>query len=114
MVTQRDIAKLLENASEQELNHLAYSGCEYAMQHPDMAQQERHEWACFMNLVAIEAGQREIEPLWRKARRFAVRNSGTFKEIGKVAAGVALGILVGDSLTSWGNQGGSGEEKGTF
>ena len=40
----------------------------------------------------------EIEPLWRKAKRFAVRNSGIFKEIGKVAAGVALGVLVGDSL----------------
>lgn len=100
MVTHRDVEKLLENASEQELNYLAYSGCEHAMQHPDMAQRERHEWACFMNSVAIEAERRKIEPLWRKAKRFAARNSGTFKEIGKVAAGVALGVLIGDSLSS--------------
>ncbi len=100
MVTQRDIETLLENASEQELNYLAYSGCQYASEHPNMPQREQQEWGCFMSLVAVEAERRRIEPLWRKAKRLAVRNSGTFKEIGKIAAGIGLGILVGDSLTS--------------
>jgi hypothetical protein len=99
MATQRDVEMLLENASEQELNYLVYCGSQYAADHPGMPQHELQEWDCFMYMIAVEAERRKVEPLWRKAKRFAVRNSGTFKEIGKVAAGVALGIVVGDSLT---------------
>lgn len=100
MATQNELEVLLENASEQELAILAFHGCQYAETHPEMSKSDIQEWGGFMSLIAIEAERRKIEPLWRKAKRFTVRNSGTFKEIGKIAAGVALGIFVGDSLTS--------------
>jgi hypothetical protein len=99
MATQRDVEMVLENASEDELTVLAYGGCQYANEHPNMPQLERQQWGCYMGMIAVEAERRKIEPLWRKAKRFAVRNSGTFKEIGKIAAVVTLGVVVGRSLT---------------
>ena len=41
---------------------------------------------------------REIEPLWRKAKRFALRNSGVIKNVGKIAACIGVGALLGISL----------------
>jgi len=49
-------------------------------------------------MLAREYQLRQIEPLWRKAQRFAIRNSETFKEIGKIAACVGVGVLLGQSL----------------
>lgn len=49
-------------------------------------------------MLAREYQLRQIEPLWRKARRFAIRNSETFKEIGKIAACVGAGIVLGQSI----------------
>ncbi len=49
-------------------------------------------------MLAREYQLRQIEPLWRKAQRFAIRNSETFKEIGKIAACVGAGIVLGQSL----------------
>ncbi len=38
------------------------------------------------------------EPLWRKAQRFAIRNSETFKHVGKIAACIGAGVLLGQSF----------------
>ncbi len=49
-------------------------------------------------MLAREHQLRQIEPLWRKAKRFTVRNSQTFKQVGKIAACIGAGILLGVSL----------------
>ncbi|MBN1509122.1 MAG: hypothetical protein JW955_19910 [Sedimentisphaerales bacterium] len=54
--------------------------------------------AMMLMMLGREHDLRQVEPLWRKARRFAIRNSETFKEIGKVAACVGAGALLGVSL----------------
>jgi len=41
---------------------------------------------------------RQIEPLWRKAKRVAIRNAANIAKIGKIAACLGLGILLGTSL----------------
>ena len=54
--------------------------------------------AMMLMMLAGEYQLRQIEPLWRKAQRFAIRNSETFKEIGKIAACVGVGVILGQSL----------------
>ena len=49
-------------------------------------------------MLAREYELRQIEPLWRKAKRFAVRNSQTFKQVGKIAACIGAGVILGISL----------------
>ncbi len=54
--------------------------------------------AMMLMMLATEHQQRQIEPLWRKAQRFAIRNSETFKEVGKIAACIGAGVILGQSL----------------
>ena len=54
--------------------------------------------AVMLLMLGMEYQLRQVEPLWRKARRFAVRNSDTFKQVGKVAACIGAGVLLGVSL----------------
>ncbi len=49
-------------------------------------------------MLYMEYQRRQVEPLWRKAKRLALRNSDTIKLIGKIAAGVAVGVLVGETI----------------
>lgn len=49
-------------------------------------------------MLAEEHKLRQVEPLWRKAKRFAVRNSNAFKQVGKVAACIGAGVILGVSL----------------
>jgi len=49
-------------------------------------------------MLANEHELRQVEPLWRKAKRFAVRNSQTFKQVGKIAACIGAGVILGVSL----------------
>ena len=49
-------------------------------------------------MLMMERSLREVEPLWRKAKRFAIRNSSTIKEVGKIAACIGAGVLLGVSL----------------
>ena len=49
-------------------------------------------------MLAREHELRQVEPLWRKAKRFAVRNSNAFKQVGKIAACIGVGVLLGASL----------------
>lgn len=49
-------------------------------------------------MLGTEYQLRQVEPLWRKARRFAIRNSDTFKQVGKIAAGIGAGVILGVSL----------------
>jgi hypothetical protein len=49
-------------------------------------------------MLAEEHELRQIEPLWRKAKRFAIRNSEKFAQVGKVAACIGAGILLGVSI----------------
>ena len=53
--------------------------------------------AMFM-MLAGEYELRQVEPLWRKAKRFGIRNSNTFKQVGKAAACIGAGVLLGRSL----------------
>lgn len=46
-------------------------------------------------MLGMEYQIRQVEPLWRKAKRFGIRNSGT---IVKVAAGIGAGVFLGVSL----------------
>ena len=48
-------------------------------------------------LLDMEYQLRQVEPLWRKAQRFAIRNSATFKQVGKVAACIGAGVILGAS-----------------
>lgn len=54
--------------------------------------------AMLLMMLGREYELRQVEPLWRKAQRFAVRNSDILKEIGKIAACVGAGVLLGQSL----------------
>ena len=49
-------------------------------------------------LIENEQKIRQVEPLWRKAKRFAMRNSSALKELGKITACVSAGIILGQSL----------------
>lgn len=48
-------------------------------------------------MLAREYEMRQIEPLWRKAQRFAIRNSETFKRVGKIAACIGAGVILGSA-----------------
>ena len=41
---------------------------------------------------------RQIEPLWRKAKRVTIRNAANIAKIGKITACLGLGMLIGSSL----------------
>jgi hypothetical protein len=49
-------------------------------------------------LSSQEFALRQIEPLWRKAKRFALRNAATITKAGKIAACLGLGALLGMSI----------------
>jgi|GEM_PF-7121225 len=49
-------------------------------------------------MLAKEYELRQIEPLWRKAKRFVIRNSQTFKEVSKIAACIGAGVILGVSF----------------
>ena len=49
-------------------------------------------------MLGREHELRQVEPLWRKAKRFAIRNSQTFKQVGKVAACIGAGVILGEFL----------------
>jgi hypothetical protein len=49
-------------------------------------------------LACQEFVLRQIEPLWRKAKRFALRNASNVAKIGEIAVSLGLGVLLGTSL----------------
>jgi len=49
-------------------------------------------------MLAEEHKLRQVEPLWRKAKRFAIRNSQMFKQVGTIAACIGAGVILGVSL----------------
>jgi hypothetical protein len=51
--------------------------------------------AAMFLMLNYEFQLRQVEPLWRKAKRFAIRNSDTIKEVGKIAACIGVGVLLG-------------------
>jgi len=76
----------------------AGDGMFIATQHFPIDSPEFEVLNTMLSMLAREYQLREIEPLWRKARRFAIRNSGTIKEVGKIAACIGAGVLLGVSL----------------
>jgi len=50
------------------------------------------------SMACQEFALRQIEPLWRKAKRVAIRNASNLAKIGKIAACLGLGVLLGMSL----------------
>jgi len=99
MITQNELERIISIASEQELEYLAFQACNYAASHPEMPEEEQVECVCFISMIAIEAELRQVEPLWRKAKRLVLRNSNTLKLVGKIAAGVTIGVFVGDVVS---------------
>ena len=59
---------------------------------------EREMVGVMLMMLAREHELRQVEPLWRKARRFTFRNSDTFKQVGKIAACTGAGVMSGLSL----------------
>jgi len=98
MATQNDMKYVLENATEAELNVMGNTLYCDLQNNPRMEQDKQEFTECFLYMIASELERRPIEPLWRKAKRFAVRNSSTIKEVGKVAACLGVGALLGVSL----------------
>jgi hypothetical protein len=49
-------------------------------------------------LASQEFALRQIEPFWRKAKRFALRNAANITKIGRIAACLGLGVLLGMSI----------------
>ena len=50
------------------------------------------------SMACQEFALRQIEPLWRKAKRVAIRNAANIAKIGKIAACLGVGVLLGTSL----------------
>lgn len=59
---------------------------------------EAETFGIMLMMLGREHELRQIEPLWRKAKRFAIRNSESFKQVGKVAACIGAGAILGISL----------------
>ena len=100
MATQNDMKYVLENATEAELNVMGNATYYDLQNNPSMKQDEQEFCQCFLYMIVSELQRRSIEPLWRKAKRFAVRNSATIKEVGKVAACLGIGALIGVDLSN--------------
>ena len=100
MATGKEIAYILENASEAELNVLGSTIYSDIKNNHTMKDDQQEFCECFLFMVASELERRTVEPLWRKAKRFAVRNSATIKEVGKVAACLGIGALIGIDLSN--------------
>jgi hypothetical protein len=54
--------------------------------------------AAMLAMLFYEIQLRQVEPLWRKAKRFAIRNSVAIKEAGKIAACIGVGVLLGINI----------------
>lgn len=46
-------------------------------------------------LLAMECNRRQTESLWRKAKRYARRNSDAFRQLGEIAAVIGLSSTLG-------------------
>ncbi len=99
MATVKEIERVLEIASEAELNIFGDAIYGDLQNNPNMRNDEQEVCKIFLVLISSELDRRPIEPLWRKAKRFAVRNSATIKEVGKVAACLGVGALIGVDLS---------------
>jgi hypothetical protein len=64
----------------------------------DSTETETETISVMLMMLVREYELRQVEPLWRKAKRFAVRNSQTFKQVGKIAACISAGVFLGVSL----------------
>lgn len=51
--------------------------------------------AAMLAMLFYEIQLRQIEPLWRKAKRFAIRNSGAIKKAGEIVACIGVGVFLG-------------------
>ena len=89
--------QFIELASTQELTQTAQILSD-AFNETDDGSIESETIVFMCNMLMQEYDLRQIEPLWRKAKRFAKRNSSTIKQVGKVAACIGGGILLGASL----------------
>jgi hypothetical protein len=83
----------------------AGDGMVIALQHVSEDSPEFMVLSTMLTMLAREHQLREIEPLWRKAKRltirssativeFTTRNSDTIKEVGAIAALIGAGALV--------------------
>ena len=96
-ITRQEYLRFLSLAPTNLLEQ-AGSGMIVALQNLAEDSQEAETVAIMLMLLGREHELRQVEPLWRKAERFAVRNSQTFKQIGKIAACIGAGVILGKSL----------------
>ena len=95
-MTIAETERVLELASQEELASLYFALLQYPEEHPDAPIEDQQAWLHMVVMIEAEAERRKVEPLWRKAKRFTVRNAG---EIGKCAAAAAVGAFLGIELT---------------
>jgi hypothetical protein len=100
MATVKELENTLVNATEVELNILGDRIYNDLQNNPGMKKDKRESSEWFLHMIVSELERRPIEPLWRKAKRFAVRNSSTIKEVGKIAACLGIGALIGIDLSN--------------
>ena len=103
-ITREEFINVLSLLSKEELDGVMLNSY-LDLQYLNQSDLRELEYVTSMNilmdifkLIENEQKIRQIEPLWRKAKRFAMRNSSTLKEIGKITACAGAGIILGQSL----------------
>ena len=96
-ITVEKYQRFLELAPTNVLEQVG-QGLAVTLEHQTEGTQDFDMVNTMMLMLIRERSLREVEPLWRKAKRFAIRNSGTIKEVGKIAACIGAGVLLGVSL----------------
>lgn len=96
-ITREEYEKFLNLAPTSVLEQVGDNMIAEAQKFPEGSAELEALGAMFV-MLGMEYQLRQVEPLWRKAQRFAIRNSGTIKEVGKIAACIGAGVLLGVSL----------------
>ncbi|MGD0572956.1 MAG: tetratricopeptide repeat protein [Sedimentisphaerales bacterium] len=123
-ITPEEYKRFLELAPKDVLKQIA-NGLLISLQNMPDDSPEIEVIDTMLLMLDDELRLREIEPLWRKAKRltarnsaivkeFTVRNSATIKEVGAIAACIGAGALVaGPAGALWGLAVATSEEKET-
>lgn len=91
-MTIAEFEKALELASQEELAGTYTSLLAYPQRHPDAPYGDQVAWLHVMCMIEAEAERRKVEPLWRKAKRLALRNP---EQLGCCALGLVIGAFLG-------------------
>jgi hypothetical protein len=99
MTPQNQLGTMLECASKQELTQMIALGVTELNHNQNLSKEDRFCLEALTFMAAVETESRGTEPLWRKTKRFVNRNADVIKDIGKIAAGVTVGVVLGGSIS---------------